>query len=326
MLPLGLLVLWFSWPAAAQPLPVAPVFAWLHGVHAGALGPALAPAEREENGNLKQPFSNGYMLEAPDGTVYARAYDDSELARSEPAAPAAEFSSVYARAAERLGRPLAPAYREDNGNLKQEFEGGYMILAPDGSVFARDGGNEELARGEPAAVSEIPLDTGIVPRPRSRLLGYEDEVEQCGEFLYRYFKESGHAWPDYPTLGQPAEYIRGGEHGGPFPAFLNPSSTPPRAGDLVAGIGPPGYGMYHSALIWKVEADAVWVYQANVPWGNASPFWEDHVMRFPLERLEDGRYWMPPLRTSGMGYWADINVTGWIHPTGASRLPGAPDY
>lgn len=32
---------------------------------------------------------------------------------------------------------------------------------------------------------------------------------------------------------------------------------------------------------------------------------------------------MPPLQTSRLGYRGDMQVTGWIHPVGASALPGA---
>ena len=83
--------------------------------------------------------------------------------------------------------------------------------------------------------------------------------------------------------------------------------------------------MYHTALVWRVEEDGVWVYHANVPKGDASPDWRAHVMRLPMTRGADGSYFLPPLKTSTLGFGSDMDVTGWIHPTGSSRLPGAPD-
>src|ERR1051325_11725476 len=55
--------------------------------------------------------------------------------------------------------------------------------------------------------SEMPLNLKIVPGPKSQIPGYEDQVEQCGEFVYRYFVTYGLRYPaHYPTVGQPAEY------------------------------------------------------------------------------------------------------------------------
>lgn len=189
-------------------------------------------------------------------------------------------------------------------------------------------GTARLAGSEgPAPAGGVPsamaLDFTIRPRDRSSLRGFESSAEQCGEFVYRYFRESGRGWPDYPTLGQPAEYIRHGQYKPTHPAFKNPGATPPRAGDILAATGPPGSGMFHTALVYKVERDAVWVYQANVPLGNRSADPRDHLMRLPLTRRPDGTWFMPPLPTSRLGYRADMAVTGWIHPTGTSRLPGA---
>ncbi len=187
---------------------------------------------------------------------------------------------------------------------------------------------EELAAkarksADSQVLSEIALDTSIVPRAHSALPGYGSQVEQCGEFVYRYFRTLGRRYPkNYPTLGQPAEYILGGDYKENFPAFRNPSAVPPRAGDILAAMGR-GDGEFHTALIWKVTRDGVWVYQANVPYGNASPDWRAHVMKFEL-RDDRGKFWMPPLRTSRLGYRHDMPVVGWIHPIGTGRLPGAP--
>ncbi|MBV8315408.1 MAG: hypothetical protein JOZ53_10765 [Planctomycetaceae bacterium] len=49
------------------------------------------------------------------------------------------------------------------------------------------------------------------------------------------------------------------------------------------------------------------------------------MAQLPLQQRPDGTWFMPPLATSGQGYSHDMNVTGWIHPTGNSRLPGAPE-
>jgi hypothetical protein len=85
----------------------------------------------------------------------------------------------------------------------------------------------------------------------------------------------------------------------------------------LAAAGPPGSGLFHTALIFKVEAGSVWVYQANVPVGNASPNAADHIMRFPLQHRADGSWFMPPLETSRLGYRANMDVVGWIHPARA---------
>ena len=289
------------------------------------LGDPLAAAYHEDNGNVKQDFERGYMLLAPDGAVYARGFDGTELMRSSFDGEAPAFSSVYRRLRDALGRSLGPAYPEDNGNLRQEFEGGYMLLAPDGSVYAHDTNGAELLAPAPEDSSEIALDTSIVPRGYSLLPGLDGEVEQCGEFVYRYFAAHGQGWPRYPTLGQPAEYIRGRSQRPEFPAFLNGGLVPPRAGDIIAGTGPPGSGIYHTALVWKVEKDAIWVYQANVPLRFDSSRWQDHVARLPMDRLDDGGYRIRPIDRAFSRFRADIGLTGWIHPLGDRRLPGAPD-
>ena len=188
---------------------------------------------------------------------------------------------------------------------------------------SEDGGDSATREGTctPTVLSQIPLDTSVVPRRRSIIPGYEDHVEQCGEFVYRYFREHGR---DYPTRGQPAEYILQGNYRDQFPAFANPSFTAPRAGDILAAKGPAA-DEYHTALIWKVESAAVWVYQANVPWGNGSPDWRKHVARLPMILRPDGSYFMPALKTSHLGYDHDFDVVGWIAPTGSSGLAGVPD-
>ncbi|MCX5789815.1 MAG: CHAP domain-containing protein [Elusimicrobia bacterium] len=189
----------------------------------------------------------------------------------------------------------------------------------------QDGRDSETREGTctPTVLSEITFDTGVVPGPRSTIPGWEDHVEQCGEFVYRYFRAQGHGYPDYPTRGQPAEYILQGNYRDQFPAFTNPSFTAPRAGDILAAKGPAA-DEYHTALIWKVDTQAVWVYQANVPWGNRSPDWRNHLARLPMILRPDGSYFMPALPTSHLGYNHDFDVVGWIHPTGSASLAGAP--
>jgi peptidoglycan hydrolase-like protein with peptidoglycan-binding domain len=173
------------------------------------------------------------------------------------------------------------------------------------------------------AYSEIEVDPQVQPRRHSTIPGYEDEVEQCGEFAFRYFRSQG---KPYPTLGQPYNFLMTGkdEQGREKPQYqrvLNGSETPPKAGDILVAKGPRP-GQFHTAIVTKVEGDKVHVLQANVPYNWQGS--QEIEGTFPL-RFEDGQYTMPDLPTSQKGYNNDYPVVGWIHPTGDDALPGAQD-
>jgi peptidoglycan hydrolase-like protein with peptidoglycan-binding domain len=174
--------------------------------------------------------------------------------------------------------------------------------------------------------SEIILDPKVQPRNRSTIAGFGDQVEQCGEFAYRYFQSQG---KKYPTQGQPYEFLKTGKGvfftaNGPverempqFERHFNDGTVPPRAGDILVAKGPRP-GQYHTAIVTKVQGNRVHVLQANVPL-NYQTGKEIHA-EFTLE-LRDGKAHMPPLPTSQKGYRNDYPVTGWIRPTGDDALP-----
>lgn len=167
--------------------------------------------------------------------------------------------------------------------------------------------------------SAVRLDPNVQPRAKSTLPGYENGVEQCGEFAFRYFRSQGKG---YPTLGQPLFFLQSGKdhNGGARPAFgrfMNGTTEPPRAGDILVCKGPRP-GQFHTAIIEKVDDEGVHVFQSNVPhnWRGGK-----HVKAvYPLV-LRNGVYKMPPLPTSQAGYRDDFAVTGWIRPTGRDALP-----
>jgi len=181
-----------------------------------------------------------------------------------------------------------------------------------------------LTPGDPH--SAIALDPALQPRNHSRIPGYEKYVEQCGEFVWRYFNTSG---KHYPTMGQPYYFLLSGldEKGQPHPAFkrlLNNGTLPPRAGDILVAKGP-GSGEFHTALIQAVQGNTVVIFQANVAWDWQAPG-KFLYARLPLQYdYTTGLYYMPDLPTSKFGYRHDFWVAGWIHPTGdENSLPGAP--
>jgi len=174
--------------------------------------------------------------------------------------------------------------------------------------------------------SAITLDPAIQPRNHSTIPGYENYVEQCGEFVYRYFHTLNLT---YPTMGQPYYFLTTGldDQGRAHPEYarvLNGGFTPPKAGDILVAKGP-AQGEFHTALIQAVRGSSITVFQANVAWDWAAPG-KYLYARLPLQfNLTSSRYYMPPLPTSQFGYNHDFPVAGWIHPTGAAAsLPGAP--
>lgn len=73
--------------APAPAFPIAPELAAAQQRFAGQLGAPTGEAVREPNGNLKQVFERGYLLRTPDGSVFARGLDNTELGQLEPVAP-----------------------------------------------------------------------------------------------------------------------------------------------------------------------------------------------------------------------------------------------
>lgn len=179
-------------------------------------------------------------------------------------------------------------------------------------------------KAQPAAAvhdvsSELVVDARIQPRAHSIIPGYQNEVEQCGEFTARYFQSQG---KDYPTLGQPHSFFTTGkDHLGrtrpQFERLQNGGAEPPSAGDLLVAKGPRP-GQFHTAVITKVSDKHVHVLQSNMPlnWKSGK---EVHGV-YPLE-IENGLYRMPPLPTRSKGYTDDYAVVGWIRPTGDDALP-----
>jgi hypothetical protein len=89
--------------------------------------------------------------------------------------------------------------------------------------------------------------------------------------------------------------------------YLNPGAVPPRAGDLLVCAGP---GLVHTAIVERVDARGVHVFQANVP-----PGWRGGKQvkaAYPLV-LRRGVFALPP--RDGLA------VVGWIRPTGRDALP-----
>lgn len=205
------------------------------------------------------------------------------------------------------------AFQQDQGLTPTGFADGDTLDAVDRAIAAQP----------PAPVSgphsEIAVDTSVQPRSHSTIPGYENHVEQCGEFVYRYFHAEGKG---YPTFGQPYNFLMTGRdaNGVAKPQFernFNGGTTPPQAGDILVAKGPKP-GQFHTALITKVDGNKVTVLQANVPYN-----WQggkELTGEFPLE-FKDGKYTMPVLPTSQKGYRDDYPVIGWIHPTGKDALP-----
>ena len=133
----------------SQPQPglgVDPVFAGVYDPYAAQLGAPTGPAFREDNGNLKQVFAGGYALQAPDGSIYVRGLDNSDLGAPPPPSPFADLITQYG---DQLGAATSGVFREDNGNLKQTFENGYLLQSPDGTTYARRNDNTDFDAAPP---------------------------------------------------------------------------------------------------------------------------------------------------------------------------------
>jgi peptidoglycan hydrolase-like protein with peptidoglycan-binding domain len=177
-----------------------------------------------------------------------------------------------------------------------------------------------------AAAAQLPpegiaIDPALLPRAHSTIPGYGNEVEQCGEFAYRYFTAQG---KHYPTQGQPYDFLMTGK--GAFytasgltyremPQFerhFNGDGDPPRAGDILVAKGPRP-GQFHTAIVTRVDGEGVHVLQANVPYN-----WQGGKEIEGVFALDGST--MPPLPTSQKGYNNDYPVIGWIRPTGEDAL------
>ncbi|MDB5099958.1 MAG: hypothetical protein JWM80_4379 [Cyanobacteria bacterium RYN_339] len=160
-------------------------------------------------------------------------------------------------------------------------------------------------------------------------------VEQCMEFVLRYFQERRAKLGALgPTLEaafkvqhdlQP-EILGLADASRPIPGYaagLNGGLTPPGPGAILAAKGPGGF---HTAIVLGVERTPqgfeATVFQANVPLFTNGPTLADHLERLTL-RYEDGRWLLPPLKTGAQGYPGDMAVVGWITPDAAHGLPEA---
>lgn len=189
-------------------------------------------------------------------------------------------------------------------------------------------------RGIIANRSRMEIDRSIRPGSKSAAFG---TVEQCMEFVLRYFKESrakaGMPGSSFDTDFGPQRSlandlrlmaadpsVRSGYKG-----HLNIDLTPPRAGDILVAESMNGEE-FHIALITEVNHRGgqweVTIYDANVPFNTNSPRIEDHLRKLPLT-FANGTWSMPALPTSRQGYDNDMEVVGWIHPEGSKALPGA---
>lgn len=182
--------------------------------------------------------------------------------------------------------------------------------------------------------TRLEVDRSIVPGDKSASFG---TVEQCMEFVMRYFRESrakaGLTGSSFETDFGPqhslADELRlmandpGRKPG--YAGHLNNGLTPPRAGDVLVAESADGEE-FHIALVTEVNHRGgrweVTVYEANVPFNTNSPHPEDHLHRLPLTD-DNGTWEMPALPTSRQGYANDMFVVGWIHPEGDKALPGA---
>jgi peptidoglycan hydrolase-like protein with peptidoglycan-binding domain len=167
--------------------------------------------------------------------------------------------------------------------------------------------------------SELHIAANIQPRSHSTIPGFQGQVEQSAEFLYRYYMTAG---KPYPTLGQPYSFLMSGRdaNGAANPRFernFNGGEKPPVAGDILVAKGTKP-GEFHSALITRVEGNEVTVLQSNVPknWQGA----KETCATFTLV-LKDGKFAMPALPLGQKGFDGDMSVVGWIHPTGPDALP-----
>ena len=150
----------------AQPLPpignsqaVDPACASVYSDYGSKLGAPTGPAFHEDNGNLKQTFANGYALLSPDGSLYVRSLDNQDLQAPTSADP---FEAALGQYGAQLGQPTSGVFGEANGNLKQTFQDGYILRAPDGSMYVRDNANNDLTAPVPSAPS-APSDSPPAP-------------------------------------------------------------------------------------------------------------------------------------------------------------------
>lgn len=182
--------------------------------------------------------------------------------------------------------------------------------------------------------SKLELDRSIKPKDKSASFG---TVEQCGEFVMRYFRES-RAKAGLPGTSFDTDF--GPQHNlsndlrlmasdpsmrKGYSGHLNDGMTPPRAGDVLVAESLDGEE-FHLALVAEVAHRGgqweVTVYEANVPFNSNGPRVEDHLHKLSLTN-SNGKWSMPALPTSSQGYNNDLHVVGWIHPEGDKALPGA---
>ena len=82
------------------------------------------------------------MLQGPDGRVTLSRFDNAPLWSSSPVEK--RLRQAYAAHLGVLGAAAGVAVQEPGGNLKQSFDGGYLLLAPGGTTYARRNDNSAL--------------------------------------------------------------------------------------------------------------------------------------------------------------------------------------
>lgn len=237
----------------------------------------------------------------------------------------------WVRADKRFGITIpARDILDEDGNGKISLKELRNGLAGDRVFF------DPVTRRVTANRSRIPVDASVFPKDRSDRF---DTVEQCMEFVMRYFHEE-RAKEGLGTSSFDSDFGGGrqynissefrsiarnpGSRSG-YAAYENGQTVPPRAGDVLVAESTSS-AEFHIALITAVEPKEdgweVSVYQANVPYNSNSHKLEDHIQKFPME-FKNGRWTLPVLPTSRYGYDADMEVVGWLHPYGNKALPQA---
>ncbi len=147
--------------------------------------------------------------------------------------------------------------------------------------------------------SALTIDESV--RPKDVSPEFENSVEQCMEFVERYFRtemaksgrKTGSFGEDWPSQHNIADEVRAMASGAKpvegYSAYLNGQGLPPRAGDV---------------LSLESAAD------------QGTPASEFHVT------VKGGKWTLQRVMTSQRGYSTDMDIVGWIHPTGKKALPG----
>src|SRR5436190_1294143 len=79
---------------------------------------------------------------------------NTERIRVEPPRVDSRLDALYRKFSLMLGAPTGPSVQEAGGNVKQVFEGGYILLSPDGALYARKLDNSPLGEIHPPPPSD----------------------------------------------------------------------------------------------------------------------------------------------------------------------------